>query len=161
MLERGYKRTRKRETSNEADLGEESQNLLKFDMRKKEGSYEWLPVSDLSTEKDGVVINLYGKVMSKIDLRENHETVSVQFSSVAQSWPTLCNPMNRSTPGLPVHHQLPEFTQTHIHLVSDAIQPSHPLSSPPPPAPNPSQHQSLFQWVNSLHEVAKILEFQL
>ena len=70
---------------------------------------------------------------------------SVQFSSVAQSCPTLCNPMNRSTPGLPVHHQLPGFTQTHIHRVSDAIQPSHPLSSPSPPAPNPSQHQSLFQ----------------
>ena len=70
-------------------------------------------------------------------------------------------PMNRSTPGLPVHHQLPEFTQTHIHRVSDAIQPSHPLSSPSPPAPNPSQHQGLFQWVNSSHEVAKVLEFQL
>ena len=69
----------------------------------------------------------------------------VQFSSVAQSCPTLCDPMNRSTPGLPVHHQLPEFTQTHIHRVRDAIQPSHPLSSPSPPAPNPSQHQSLFQ----------------
>ena len=69
--------------------------------------------------------------------------------------------MNRSTPGLPVHHQLPEFTQTHVHLVSDAIQPSHPLSSPSPPALNPSQHQSLFQWVNSSHEVAKVLEFQL
>ena len=68
-----------------------------------------------------------------------------QFSSVAQSCPTLCDPMNCSTPGLPVHHQLPEFTQTHIHRVSDAIQPSHPLSSPSPPAPNPSQHQSLFQ----------------
>ena len=62
--------------------------------------------------------------------------------------------MNRSTPGLPVHHQLPEFTQTHVHWVGDAIQPSHPLSSPSPPAPNPSQHQSLFQWVNSSHEVA-------
>ena len=70
---------------------------------------------------------------------------SVQFSSVAQSCLTLCGPMNRSTPGLPVHHQLPEFTQTHIHRVSDAIQPSHPLASPSPPAPNPSQHQSLFQ----------------
>ncbi|XDA75027.1 hypothetical protein R6Z07F_005254 [Ovis aries] len=70
---------------------------------------------------------------------------SVQFSSVTQSCPTLCDPMNRSTPGLPVHHQLPEFTQTHIHRVSDAIQSSHPLSSPSPPAPNPSQHQSLFQ----------------
>ena len=68
-----------------------------------------------------------------------------QFSSVAQSCPTLCDPMNRSTPGLPVHHQLPEFTQIHVHRVSDAIQPSHPLSSPSPPAPNPSQHQSLFQ----------------
>ena len=84
-----------------------------------------------------------------------------QFSSVAQSCPTLCDPMNRNTPGLPVHHQLPEFTQTHVHRVRDAIQPSHPLSSPSPPAPNPSQHQSLFQWVNSSHEVAKILEFQL
>ena len=67
------------------------------------------------------------------------------FSSVAQSRPTLWDPMNCSTPGLPVHHQLPEFTQTHAHRVSDAIQPSHPLSSPSPPAPNPSQHQSLFQ----------------
>ena len=80
----------------------------------------------------------------------------LQFSSVTQSCPTLCNPMNRSTPGLPVHHQLPEFTQTHAHRVGDAIQPSHPLSSPSPPAPNPSQHQGLFQWVNSSHEVAKV-----
>ena len=86
---------------------------------------------------------------------------SLKFSSVAQSCPTLCDPMNRSTPGLPVHHQLPEFTQTHVHRVIDAIQPSHPLSSPSPPAPNPSQHQTLFQWVNSSHEVAKVLEFQL
>ena len=70
---------------------------------------------------------------------------SVQFSSVSQSCPTLCEPVNRSTPGLPVHHQLLEFTQTHIHRVHDAIQPSHPLSSPPPPVPNPSQHQSLLQ----------------
>ena len=79
---------------------------------------------------------------------------SVWLSSVAQSCPTLCNPMNRSTPGLPVHHQLPEFTQIHVHRVSDAIQPSHPLSSPSPPVPNHSQHQGLFQWVNSSHEVA-------
>ena len=84
-----------------------------------------------------------------------------QFSSVSQSCPTLCDPMNCSTPGLPVHHQLPEFTQTHVHRISDAIQPSHPLSSPSPHAPNPSQHQSLFQWVNSSHKVAKVLEFQL
>ena len=70
---------------------------------------------------------------------------SVQFISVAQSCPTLCDPMNRSMPGLPVHHQLLEFTQTHVHPVGDAMQLSHPLSSPSPPAPNPSQHQSLFQ----------------
>ena len=86
---------------------------------------------------------------------------SDQIKSAAQSCLTLFDPMNCSTPGLPVHHQLPELTQTHAHQVSDAIQPSHPLSSPSPPAPNPSQNQSLFQWVNSLHEVAKVLEFQL
>ena len=86
---------------------------------------------------------------------------SVQFSSVAQSCLTLCDPMNHSMPGLPVHHQLPEFTQTHIHWVGDAIQPSHSLSSPSPPALNLSQHQDLFQWVSSSHQVAKILEFQL
>ena len=86
---------------------------------------------------------------------------SVQFSSVAQSCLTLCDPMNRSTPGLPVHHHPPEFTQTHVHRVRDAIQPSHPLSSPSPPAPNPSQHQRLFQWVNSLHEVAKDWSFSI
>ena len=86
---------------------------------------------------------------------------SVQFSSVAQSCPTLCDPMNRSTPGLPVHHQLLKLTQTHVHRVSDAIQPSHPLSSPSSPANNPSQHQGLFQQANSSHKVAKVLEFQL
>ena len=86
---------------------------------------------------------------------------SVQFSSFTQLCPTLCDPMNHSTPGLPVHHQLQEFTQIHIQRVSDAIQPSHPRSSPSPPAPNPSQNQSLFQWVSSSHEVAKVLEFQL
>ena len=85
----------------------------------------------------------------------------VQFSSLTQSCPTLCNPMNCSTPGLPVHHQLPEFAQTHAHRVDDTIQLSHPLLSPSPPAPNPSQHQGLFQWVNSSHEVVKVLEFQL
>ena len=85
----------------------------------------------------------------------------IQFSSVAQSCPTLCDPMKCSMPGLPVYHQLPEFTQTHVHWVGDAIQPSHPLSSPSLPAPNPSQHQGLFQWVNSLYEVAKVLAFQL
>ena len=89
------------------------------------------------------------------------ESNEIQFTSVAQSCLTFCDPMNRSTPGLPVHHQLLEFTQTHVHRVSDAIQSSHPLSSPSPPALYPIQHQGLFQWVNSLHEVAKVLEFEL
>ena len=82
---------------------------------------------------------------SRFVLLESLILSSVQFSSVTQSCLTLCNPMNCSTPGLPVHHQLPEFTQTHVHRVRDAIQPPRPLSSPSPPAPNPSQHQSLFQ----------------
>ena len=84
----------------------------------------------------------------------------IQFSSVILSCLTLCSPMDCSMPGFPVHHQLPEFTQTHLHWVSDAIQPSHPLSSPSPPELNLSQHQGLFQWVSSLHQVAKVLEFQ-
>ena len=89
-----------------------------------------------------------------------HLIFHLSFSSV-QSCPTLCNPMDCSTPGLPVCHQLPEFTQTHVHWFSDAIQPSHPLSSPSPPAFSLSQHQGLFRWVSSLHQVAKVLEFQL
>ena len=86
---------------------------------------------------------------------------SVQFNSVTQSFLTLCNPKDCSTPGLPVHHQLPEFTQTHVHWVCDTIQPSHTLSSPSPPAFNLSQHQGLFQWVSSSRQVAKVLAFQL
>ena len=106
-----------------------------------------------------------GFIQSSGSIR-NHEIKSMergkyQIRSVAQLCPTLYDPMNRSTPGLPVHHQLLEFTQTHVHWVSDAIQPSHPLSSPSPLAPNPSQHQSLFEWVNCSHEVARVLEFQL
>ena len=85
---------------------------------------------------------------------------SVQFSSVAQSCLTLCDPMDGSAPGFPVHHQLPELTQTHAHWVGDAIQPSHPLSSPSPPAFDLSQHQGLFQWVSSLNPVAKAVELQ-
>ena len=86
---------------------------------------------------------------------------SCDYCSVAKSHPTLCDSMNCSTPGSPVLHHLPKFAETHVHWVSDAIQPSHPLSSPSPPATNPSQHQSLFQWVDSLHQVAKVLELQL
>ena len=93
--------------------------------------------------------------------KSDRKLESVQFSAVSQLCPTLCDPMNCSTPGLPVHHQLLEFTKTHVHWVGDAIQPSYPLSSPSPPAPNPSQHQGLLQWVNFSHEVAKVLEFQL
>ena len=84
-----------------------------------------------------------------------------QFSSVAQLCLTLCDSMDWSMPGFPVHHQLSKFTQTHVHRVGDAIQPSHPLSSPSPPAFNLSQHQGLFQWVSYLHQVAKVLEFHL
>ena len=120
-------------------------------------------------ENNQDILTLWLKIMIKtyhnwtIAFREMqlHITYSVQFSSVAQSCPTLCDPMNPSMPGFPVHHQLPESTQTHAHRVGDAIQSSHPLSSPSPPAPNPSQHQGLFQWVNSSHEVVKVLELQL
>ena len=84
-----------------------------------------------------------------------------QFSSVGQSCLTLCNPMDCSTPGIPVHHQLPELTQTYVHQADDAIQPSHPLSSPSLPALNLSQHQGLFQWISSSPQMAKVLEFHL
>ena len=126
-----------------AESEEELKNLL---MKVKEES-----------EKAGLKLNIQKtNIMASSPISswqvygETMETVtdyfqSVQFSSVAQSCPALCDPMECSTPGLPVHHQLPEFTQTHVHRVSDAIQPSHPLSSPSPPVPNPSQHQSLFQ----------------
>ena len=92
------------------------------------------------SEKIGLKLNI-----QKTKIMASGPISSVQFSSVTQSCLTLCDPMNRSTPGLPVHHHLPEFTQTHVHRVSDATKPAHPLSSPSPPAPNPSQHQSLFQ----------------
>ena len=98
-------------------------------------SVVWGPVAVLASSE--CVRNAQSQTLPQIR--------SDQIRSVAQSCPTLCNPMNRSTPGLPVHHQFPEFTQTHVHRVSDAIQLSHPLSSPSPPAPNPSQHQGLFQ----------------
>ena len=115
-----------------------------------------------STERGawGAIVHRAAKSQIQLSDWHFHFTLKFQFSSVTQSCLTLCDPMNRSTPGLPVHHQLPEFTQTHVRRVSDAIQPSHPLSSPSAPVPNPSWHQGLFQWVNSSHEVAKVLEFQ-
>ena len=112
----------------------------------------------------------YHKVINLFDLYQYlilklfcKSSFILSVSSVAQSLSRvrLCNPMDCSMPSLPVHHQLLEFTQTQVHRVGDATQPSHLLSSPSSPAPNPSQHQGLFQWVNSLHEVAKVLEFQL
>ena len=90
-----------------------------------------------------------------------HNWRTFTFSSVSQSCPTLCHPMDCSTPGFPIHHQLPEFTQIHVHRVSDTIQPSHPLSSPSSPTFNLSQHQGIVKWDNSSHQVAKALEFQL
>ena len=115
-------------TDNYALLSQQPSHLLN-------GAGDWLPI-------DFVLYNQVGRWGRGLGISL---LPSVQFSSVAQSCPTLCDPMNRRTPGLPVHHQLPEFTQTHVHRVNYAIQPSHPLSSPSPPAPNPSQHQSLFQ----------------
>ena len=98
------------------------------------------------------------RILEWVAISFSNPARSVQFSSVIQLCPTLCDPMDCSTPGLPVHHQFPEFTQTHVHWVSDAIQLSHPLLSPSPPAFNLSQHQGLFQWVGSSHQLAKVLE---
>ena len=100
-------------------------------------------------------------LLRKVKTSRNLLLWVVQFSSVSQSCPTLCDPINRSTPGLPVHRQLLESTQTHFYSVGDAIQPSYPLLSPSPPALNLSQHQGLFKWVSFSHQVAKGLEFQL
>ena len=100
-------------------------------------------------------------MISLLLLQGAQDSIIGQFSSIAQSCPTLCDPMNHSTPGLPVHHQLPESSQTHVYCVSDAIHPSHPLSSPSSPAFNLCQHPGLFKWVSSPHQVAKVLEFQL
>ena len=97
------------------------------------------------------------------EFNNEHISTSVQFSSVTQSCPTLCNPMDCSIPGLPVYHQLPEFTQIHGHWVGDAIQPSNPLLAPSPPSLNLSQHQGFFffKWVSSSHQLVNVLEFQL
>ena len=111
---------------------------------------------------ESLLTPLFPHTLHSIDLQIlYHFLHNIQFSSVTHSGPTLGNPMDCSTPGLFVHCQLPEFTPTHVHWVGDAIQPSHPLLSPSPPAFILSQDQGLFKWVSSLHQVAKVLEFQL
>ena len=129
-------------------------------VRRHLGCFHVPAIVNSAAMNNGIHVSFPILVSSGYMLRSGIAGSSVQFSSVTQSCPTRCDPMNHSTPGLPVHHQLPESTQTHVH-VGDAIQPSHPLSSPSPPALNLSQHQALFQWVSSLHQVAKVLEFQL
>ena len=124
------------------------------DIQRKLQKLEAGPQNPLST-----LVEDASKVSNNWDLME--EANEDQFSSVVQSCPTLCDPMHCSTPGFPVHHQLLQFIQTHVHQVGDAIQPSHPLLSPSPPALNLSQHPGLFKWVSSSHQVAKVLEFQL
>ena len=113
--------------------------------------HNWATSLFLFFKKNGIFVQW--------NFRQKNMNSSVQFSPSVTS--DFCDPMECSTPGFPVHHQLPELAQTHVHHVSDAIQPSHPLSSPSAPAFNLSQHQGLFKWVSSLHQVAKILEFQL
>ena len=132
--------------------GEASGLRLRFPLRHRSKLAEALEPSPSTWRSPGLkqVWQWYRGVVSR-----------GQFSLVIQSGPTPCNPMDCSTPGLPVHHQPPELTQTHVHWVSDVIQPSHPLSSPSPPAFNLSQHQGIFQWVSSLHQVAKVLKLQL
>ena len=106
--------------------------------------------------------NVYNSFIQKpwTENSPNDTNKKVQFSSVTQSCPALCDPMDCSIPGFPVHHELLELAQTHVHWIGDAVQPSHPLSSPPPSIFKLSQQQSLFQWVSPSHQVAKVLEFQ-
>ena len=113
-----------------------------------------------SHRQRSLVSSIHGVTKSRTQLKQlSLPTQWLYISSVAQSCLTLCNPMDCSTPGFPVHHQLLVFTQTHVHWVGDAIKPSHPLLSPSPPTLNISQNQGLFQWVNSSHQVAKVLEY--
>ena len=119
---------------------------------KKESEYRWLV-----TCAAGAHWRIYSSLLYSVLI----SLVWVQFSSIQPLCPTLWDSKNRSMPGLPVHHQLLESTQTHVHWVSDAIQPSYPLSSPSPPALNLSQNQGVFQWVSFSHQVTKLLEFQL
>ena len=131
-----------------------------WEFRSKRHPLYWVKLAQLDRTFQ-IKSTLKNKKLNVLSLYQSFKLYSVQSSSVIQSCSTLCDPMDCSTPGLPVHHPLPESTQTHVHWVGDAIQPSHPLLSPSPPAFNLSQHQGLFQWVSSSHQVAKALEFQL
>ena len=117
---------------------------------------------DLLAKPTTLTVTAFNPVKASVNFvsRSPLNLMCLQFSSVTQLCPTLCDPMDCTMPGFPVHHQLPEFAQTHAHWVSDAIQPSHPLSSPSPPAFKLFQHQGLFKWVSSSHQVAKVLELQ-
>ena len=129
----------------------------------KSRKVKFLKIIEILSQEKGYMRKWWKNPAKRVRIQTHRtqfqDTKNLQFSSVTQLCPTLCNPMNHSTPGLPVHHQLPESTQTHVHWVSDAIQPSHPLSYPSP-ALNLSQHH-LFKWVSSSHQMAKVLEFQL
>ena len=140
------------------------QSLHDFIMQSNRGEKKqntWFTKQNSSTAGQNwkYIVDRWNAHGQEVYVEPGWRWVASSVQSLSIVW--LCNFMNHSTPGLPVHHQLPEFTQTHVQQISDAIQPSHLLSSPSPPAPNPSQHQGLFQLVNSSHEVAKVLEFQL
>ena len=137
---------------------EEAQAGIKI-ARRNINNLRYADDTTLMTEREEELKSLLMKVKEKSE--RAGLKLNTQKTKIMASCPTPCDPMNRSTPGLPVHHQLPEFTQTHVHWVGDAIQPSHPLSSPSLPALNLSQHQGLLTWVSSSHQVAKVLEFQL
>ena len=117
---------------------------------------EWGPLCSRETNINSAKVSFCKTLL----LSDQSYLINSQFSSVTQSCPTLCNPMECSMLGFPVHHQLPEFAQTHVHRLADAIQPSYPLPSPSPLAFNLFQHQGLFEWVSSSHQVAKVLELQ-
>ena len=153
-------------------MAQETQRVALYQPRELGWGGKWKAVS-----KGRRYMYTYGRFVLRFDRKQQNSVKQLSLikneflkkwffncsssSSVTQSCLTLCDPMNCSTPGLPFHHQILEIAQTHVHWVGDAIWPSHPLSSPSPPTLNLCQHQGLFKWVSSSHQVAKVLEFQL